>query len=130
MATGTIVTLLVIGFFAGMLSGFVGVGGGVIIVPALVYFMRLSQHEAIGTSLFILTLPVTLLGTMNFARSGHFNWRYGLIIASTFIIGGYVGSKLSLKLSPGIVKIVFGILMVYVAFNMIRSGINLYKNEE
>lgn len=130
MAASTIITLILIGFFAGTLSGFVGVGGGVIIVPSLVYFMRLSQHEAIGTSLFILTLPVVILGTMNYAKSGNFNWRYGLVIASTFVIGGYVGSKLSLKLSPAIVKIVFGILMIYVAFTMIRSGINLYKNEE
>ncbi|ASS50971.1 MAG: sulfite exporter TauE/SafE family protein [Bacteroidota bacterium] len=126
----TILILVLIGLFAGTLSGFIGVGGGIIIVPALVYFLGLTQHQATGTSLFILTLPVVILGTMNYAKTGNLNWRYGLVIASTFVIGGYIGSKLSLKISPAIVKIIFGFIMAYVAFTMIRSGFNLYKNEE
>ncbi|HLP56669.1 MAG TPA: sulfite exporter TauE/SafE family protein [Fluviicola sp.] len=126
----TILILVLIGLFAGTLSGFIGVGGGIIIVPALVYFLGLTQHQATGTSLFILTLPVVILGTMNYAKTGNLNWKYGLIIASTFVIGGYFGSKLSLKISPAIVKIIFGCIMAYVAFMMIRSGFNLYKNEE
>jgi uncharacterized membrane protein YfcA len=130
MPLETILILVTIGLFAGTLSGFIGVGGGVIIVPALVYFLGLTQHQATGTSLFILTLPVVILGTTNYAKTGNLNWRYGLVIASTFVIGGYIGSKLSLKISPAIVKIIFGFLMAYVAFTMIRSGFNLYKNEE
>jgi uncharacterized membrane protein YfcA len=130
MPLETILILVTIGLFAGTLSGFIGVGGGVIIVPALVYFLGLTQHQATGTSLFILTLPVVILGTMNYAKTGNLNWRYGLVIASTFVIGGYIGSKLSLKISPAIVKIIFGFIMAYVAFTMIRSGFNLYKNEE
>ena len=126
----TILILVLIGLFAGTLSGFIGVGGGIIIVTALVYFLGLTQHQATGTSLFILTLPVVILGTMNYAKTGNLNWRYGLVIASTFVIGGYIGSKLSLKISPAIVKIIFGFIMAYVAFTMIRSGFNLYKNEE
>lgn len=126
----TILILVLIGLFAGTLSGFIGVGGGIIIVPALVYFLGLTQHQATGTSLFILTLPVVILGTMNYAKTGNLNWRYGLVIASTFVIGGYIGSKLSLKISPALVKIIFGFIMAYVAFTMIRSGFNLYKNEE
>lgn len=129
MTTSTILILVLIGLFAGTLSGFVGIGGGIIIVPALVYFLALSQHEATGTSLFILTLPVVILGTMNYYKTGHVNWRYGLVIASTFVIGGYIGSKLSLKLSPGLVKIIFGVIMALVSFNLIRSGFNFYKNE-
>lgn len=130
MTIETIIILVLIGLFAGTLSGFMGVGGGIIIVPALVYFTGLTQHQATGTSLFILTLPVVILGTMNFAKSGNLNWKYGLVVASTFVIGGYIGSKLSLKLSPALVKIVFGFIMAYVAFMMIKSGFNLYKNEE
>lgn len=126
----TILILVLIGLFAGTLSGFIGVGGGIIIVPALVYFLGLTQHQATGTSLFILTLPVVILGTMNYAKTGNLNWKYGLVIASTFVIGGYIGSKLSLKISPALVKIIFGFIMAYVAFTMIRSGFNLYKNEE
>lgn len=130
MSYSTILILILIGLFAGTLSGFIGVGGGIIIVPALVYILGLTQHQATGTSLFILTLPVVILGTMNYYRTGNVNWRYGLVIASTFIIGGYFGSKLSLKISPALVKIIFGLIMAYVAFMMMKSGINAYRNEE
>jgi uncharacterized protein len=130
MTIGLIITLILIGFIAGGLSGFVGIGGGVVIVPALVYILGLSQHEAQGTSLLLMLPPIGILAVMNYYRAGHINWTYGAIIAGAFIAGGYVGSKLSLKLSPGIVKLSFGIIMAYVAFMMIRSGYNLLKNEQ
>ena len=130
MSLTTILILVLIGLFAGTLSGFIGVGGGIIIVPALVYFLGLTQHQATGTSLFILTFPVVILGTVNYYKTGNLNWRYGLIIASTFVVGGYIGSKLSLRLSPGLIKIVFGFIMLYAAFMMIRSGFNIYKDEQ
>lgn len=124
MTIQTILILISIGISAGVLSGFVGVGGGIIIVPALVFFAHLSQHEAQGTSLFILVMPVVFLAMMNYWKTDNVNWKYGLIVASAFIIGGYFGSKLSLRLSPGLVKLVFGIIMAIVSFKMISSGIN------
>jgi len=75
MTIQTIIILISIGLFAGVLSGLVGVGGGVIIVPALVYFLGLTQHQAIGTSLFILLLPVGILAVMNFSKTGNIHWR-------------------------------------------------------
>ncbi len=130
MTLQMVLILILIGFFAGTLSGFVGVGGGVIIVPALVFFMGLTQHQATGTSLFILSMPVVILGVMNYAKTGNVNWKFGLIIASTFVVGGFVGSKLSLKLNAGVVKIIFGIILAYVAFMMIRSGILAAKTND
>lgn len=129
MTFQTIFILILIGFFAGALSGFVGVGGGVIIVPALVFFMGLSQHAAQGTSLFVLSLPVVVLAVMNYWKSGQVNWQYGLIIATTFVIGGFVGSKLSLKLSSGMVKLIFGIIMAYISFKLVVSGFNSVRND-
>jgi len=129
MTLQIVLILVLIGFCAGILSGFIGVGGGVIIVPALVYFLHLTQHQATGTSLFILCMPVVALGVMNYAQKGNVHWTYGLIIASTFVIGGYFGSKLSLRLPQGWVKLIFGIIMAYVAFVMIRSGFNGIKND-
>lgn len=129
MTSTTIFILIAIGLFAGILSGFVGIGGGVIIVPALVYFMSMTQHQAQGTSLFVLLLPVGILAVMHYYRTDNVNWKYGLIIALTFVIGGYIGSKLSLRLSPGIVKLTFGLLMAYVSFKMILSGYNSISNE-
>jgi len=123
MTLQLILILVLIGLFAGTLSGFIGIGGGVIIVPALIYILGLTQHQATGTSLFILAMPVVFLGVINYAKTQNVNWTYGFIIASTFVIGGYFGSKLSLKTNPAIVKLIFGIIMIYVAIMMMRSGI-------
>ena len=121
MTNTTLLILLSIGLGAGMLSGFVGIGGGVIIVPALVFLLGLSQHEAQGTSLFVLVMPVVFLALTNYWKTGNVNWKYGLIIALAFVIGGYFGSKLSLKLSPQFVKLAFGLIMAYVSFQLIFS---------
>lgn len=127
MTNSTLLILLSIGLGAGMLSGFVGIGGGVVIVPALVFLLGLSQHEAQGTSLFVLVMPVVFLALTNYWKTGNVNWKYGLIIALAFVIGGYFGSKLSLKLSPQIVKLTFGLLMAYVSFQLIFSSIQEIK---
>ena len=130
MTTQTIFILITIGLLAGVLSGFVGVGGGIVIVPGLVYMLGFSQHQAQGTSLFILSMPVVILATMNYWKSGNVNWKFGLIIAATFILGGYFGSKLALKISPGLVKFLFGILMAYVSFRLIVSGYQSLSSDE
>jgi uncharacterized membrane protein YfcA len=127
MTNSTLLILLSIGLGAGILSGFVGIGGGVVIVPALVFLLGLSQHEAQGTSLFVLVMPVVFLALTNYWKTGNVNWKYGLIIAIAFIIGGFFGSKLSLKLSPQIVKLAFGLLMAYVSFQLIFSSIQEIK---
>lgn len=130
MAIQTIFILVLIGLFAGILSGFVGVGGGIIIVPALVFFLGLTQHQAQGTSLFVLSMPVVIFAVMNYWKSDNVNWKFGLIVASTFVVGAYLGSKLSLKLSPGMVKLVFGILLAYVSIRLIMSGYTALNSNE
>ena len=130
MTPQTILILAIIGIFAGILSGFVGVGGGVIIVPALVFFLGLSQHNAQGTSLFVLSMPVVILALINYWKSGNVEWKYGLVIAATFLIGGFIGSKLSLKLSPGLVKLIFGVFLAYVSFRLILSGYSSISSNE
>jgi uncharacterized membrane protein YfcA len=129
MTPTTIIILIIIGLIAGIISGFVGVGGGIVVVPALVYFMNLTQHEAQGTSLLLMLPPIGILAVMNYYKAGQLNIPYGIIIASTFIIGAYFGSKFSLKLSPGLVKLIFGIIMVYVSIKLIISGYNSISNE-
>lgn len=129
MTTQTILILVLIGILAGILSGFVGVGGGILIVPALVYFLGMSQHEAQGTSLFVLLLPVGVLAVINYSKSGLMDWKFGLIIALTFVVGGYIGSKLALKISPSVVKLIFGSIMAIVSIKLILSGFNGLSNE-
>lgn len=129
----TLVLLILIGLFAGAMSGFVGIGGGVIIVPALVYIIGLSQHEAQGTSLILMLPPIGILAVMNYYKAGQINsttiW-YGVIIAIAFILGGYFGSRISLKLNANVVKLVFGVLMLYISFRMIYGGLTNMRNEK
>ncbi|HMC98348.1 MAG TPA: sulfite exporter TauE/SafE family protein [Flavobacteriales bacterium] len=117
--TNTIVLLVIIGLAAGVLSGFVGVGGGILIVPALVYFMHFTQHQATGTSLAVLLLPAGILAVMNYYRSGNLDWKAALIIGGAFVIGGYFGSKWALTLSAETVKKVFGGVMLLAALKLI-----------
>jgi uncharacterized membrane protein YfcA len=130
MSIQTILLLTLIGLAAGMLSGLVGIGGGVVIVPALVFLLGLSQYQAQGTSLFMLSLPVLLLAVMNYWRSGNVNWRFGLVIASTFVVGAFLGSKLALRLPEAWVKLIFGLLMAYVSFQLILAGYTGIQEDE
>ena len=130
MTIQTILILAATGLMAGILSGFVGVGGGIIIVPSLVFLLGMSQHGAQGTSLFVLCLPVVFLALFNYWKEGQVNWKFGLIIAVTFLIGGFVGSKLSLKLSPSLVQIIFGLIMAYVSFRLLFAGFSTLSSDE
>ena len=127
MTIAQIIILLLIGILAGMLSGFIGVGGGVVVVPALVYFLSTSQHMAQGTSLAMMLPPVGILAVYNYHRAGNVEWKYAVILALTFLIGGYLGSKISLRLSPQVVKFSFGLLALYVSIRMLWvSGKELF----
>jgi uncharacterized protein len=130
MTIQTILILATTGLMAGILSGFVGVGGGIIIVPSLVFLLGMSQYSAQGTSLFVLCMPVVFLALFNYWKEGQVNWKFGLIIAITFLIGGFVGSKLSLKLSPSIVQIIFGLIMAYVSFRLLFVGFSTLSSDE
>lgn len=118
----TIIILCGIGLTAGILSGFVGIGGGIIIVPALIYMLGMTQHQAQGTSLFLMLPPIGVLAVYNYYQSGNINFWYGAIIAVLFVIGGYLGSKWSLKLDASVVRLIFGIIMLYVALKLLFSS--------
>jgi hypothetical protein len=113
----------VVGLLAGALSGFVGVGGGIIIVPAMIYFMNMNQMQAQGVSLALLMLPVGILGVMNYYKAGHIQFNYVLILAVGFVVGNYVGSKYAMRLPEHKIKFMFALLMLYVGGHMLwKSG--------
>jgi len=119
MDTQVILILLLVGLAAGMLSGMVGVGGGIIIVPCLVYFLGFSQKMAQGTSLGILLLPVGILGVMQFYKSGYIDLRVVAIIALAFIAGSYFGSKWALSMPQETIKKIFAVMMMIIAIKML-----------
>ena len=119
MIFSTFIVLIIIGLLAGMLSGFVGVGGGILMIPLLIIFLGLSQLEAQGTALVAMLPPIGILAAINYFKSGYVKWEYAVVIALTFVVGGYFGSKLSLSLNPEIVKKVFGVVMLFAAIKLI-----------
>ncbi|MDB9963791.1 sulfite exporter TauE/SafE family protein [Vicingaceae bacterium] len=120
MTVFTLIILICIGLLAGFLSGMIGIGGGIIIVPALVYLLGVSQQSAQGTSIALMLPPIGILAAMNYYKAGSLNVKYALIIAVTFIVGGYLGSKISLAyFSEAAMKKVFGIILMVVSIKMV-----------
>ncbi len=119
MSIQTVLIIILIGLAAGMLSGLVGVGGGIIIVPALVFFLGFSQHQAIGTSLGILLLPAGILAVMNYYKKGFIDLKVVLILFIGYVVGSYFGSKISLNVSQDALKKAFAIMLIITAVKML-----------
>ena len=98
----TIGGIIILGCIAGFLSGMVGIGGGIILVPALVIFFGLNQHTAQGTTLAMLSFPVSLVAAYSYHQKGQVDWRIALILCVGFIIGGYLGGKLVVTIPAAI----------------------------
>ena len=121
MSVSTFLILIIIGLLAGILSGLVGVGGGILMIPLLIIFLGLTQHQAQGTALFAMLPPIGILAAINYYKEGFVKWEYAIVIAFTFVIGGYLGSKLSLSLPPQTVRRIFGVIMLLGAIKLISS---------
>lgn len=125
MATQLIITALLIGLAAGVLSGLVGVGGGIIMVPALVFFLHYTQHQAQGTSLAVLTLPVVILASLYYYHQCQklgtpIDLKVVGLLCAGFIIGGYFGGKIALSIDQESLKKIFALILFYTAFKMLH----------
>lgn len=111
--------LALIGIGAGLLSGTMGVGGGVVIVPALVFLMGFSQHMAQGTSIAaIMLLPVGIISVVNYHKAGNVNFGYAAVISAFFLLGSYVSSKWAQGLDPHTIRKTFSVVLVLIAIKM------------
>lgn len=119
MTMTIILSLILIGLLAGVLSGLVGVGGGIIMVPLLVLLLGFNQHQAQGTSLTVLVVPVTALAVFNYYKEGYINWKYAAIIAVFFVVGSYFGSKLAVSIDQKMLKKIFAAILILVAGKML-----------
>jgi uncharacterized membrane protein YfcA len=114
-----ILLLIIIGLLAGLFSGLLGVGGGIVMIPLMVLALGFTQHEAQGTSLAVLAVPVTLIAAYNYYDAGHVNWKYAAVIAVTFVVGAYFGSKFAVSIDEGLLKKIFGFILIVVAIRLI-----------
>ncbi len=119
MSVNEIVILIIIGLSAGLVSGTLGVGGAIIIVPALVFFLSLSQHQAQGTSLAVLVFPVGILAFLNYYRHGYVNFKLALIMMVAFVVGSLLGSMIAVRINERLLRILFGILVIFLGIRMI-----------
>lgn len=110
-----VILALVIGFCAGALGGLFGIGGGILIVPALVFLVGFSQQKAQGTSLACLLAPIGLLAVINYHQKQMIDWKVAALIALGFLGGGLIGSKIALDLDPLTMKRSFACFLVVVA---------------
>lgn len=111
-------TFVVIGLLAGVLSGLFGIGGGVLIVPALVYFARMPIKMATGTSLGALLLPVGLLGAWAYHQNGNIDIKASLTVALGLFLGAFVGAKLTQGMSPQLLQRLFALFLAAMAVRM------------
>lgn len=118
-----LLVLIILGLLAGVFSGMFGIGGGVIMVPLMVFALGYTHHQAQGTSLAVLAVPVTFLAAYTYHKTGEhpINFKYAIIIAICFVVGGYFGSKLAVSISETLLKKLFSVLLVIVAIKMFFS---------
>ena len=119
MTFQTVLLLLLVGLLAGILGGLVGVGGGIIVVPALILILGFTQQQAQGTSLGLLLLPVGILAVWNYYQKGQIDIKVVLIMAVAFAIGGWLGSKIALSISQAALKKVFASVLVIIGLKML-----------
>jgi uncharacterized membrane protein YfcA len=118
----TTLLLLAIGLVAGVFAGMFGVGGGLIIVPALLFLLKVKEVEAIGTSLAALIPPVGLLGAAEYYRNGFINIRYAGLVAVGLFVGAYFGARIMISLPPEMVRRLYGVFLLAIAVRMLIMG--------
>jgi uncharacterized protein len=113
-----IVGLVLIGIIAGGLSGLIGIGGGVIMVPALVMILGFTQHQAQGTSLAVLCIPVAIAAAMHYYNEGHIDLKIVGLIAVGFVVGGYLGGKFAVDLPQDTLRKLFAVILLLLSLRM------------
>ncbi|MBU0534483.1 MAG: sulfite exporter TauE/SafE family protein [Candidatus Omnitrophica bacterium] len=114
-----ILLYIALGLFAGALSGVIGIGGGVIIVPALIFLFGLSQHQAQGTTLALLVPPIGILAAWTYYKHGYVDLKIASFICMGFFIGGLFGAKIATNLPSVVLEKVFGVALLLIALKMI-----------
>ena len=121
MSTSMVLILIVIGIITGIMAGMLGIGGAVIMIPALVYLLGISQQTAQGTSLAVMLPPIGVIAAYNYYKSGFVNIKFAIILAVFFLVGSYFGSKLAINIPQNVLKKIFGLLLLLVAAKMLFS---------
>ena len=119
-----VMRFILIGLVGGVASGFFGIGGGIVIVPALIYWAGFSQHRATGTSLAVLLPPIGIAAVIEYYRNGNVDFRAAFIIAAAMIVGGGVGAFVANRVAGPWLRLAFGVFVVilggYLVFGAVK----------
>jgi uncharacterized protein len=110
---------ITVGAFAGIVSGLIGIGGGIVVVPCLIYIFGFSQHSAQGTTLAMLIPPIGILAAFAYYKQGYVNPLAAVLLCLGFVLGGYFGAKIAIGFSEVILRKIFGICLLMIAGYMI-----------
>jgi len=121
MSVSMLLMLLLIGVVTGVMAGMLGIGGAIIMIPAMVFLLGFSQQMAQGTSLAVMLPPIGIFAAYNYWKAGHVNIIFALVLAVAFMIGSYFGSRIALQMPQTLLKRIFGILLLLVAAKMLLS---------
>jgi uncharacterized protein len=110
---------VLLGLVAGALSGIIGIGGGIIVVPALVFIFGMSQHNAQGTTLALLVPPIGILAAWTYYKAGYVDVKVAAFVAIGFIVGSLIGSRVATGISDVTLQRVFGVALLIIALKMI-----------
>jgi len=113
------VLYLLLGLLAGVISGLIGIGGGSFIIPALIVFFGMSQHQAQGTTLALMVPPIGLLAAWEYYKGGYVDLKVAALICIGFFIGGYFGAKIAIAVPERLLRRIFGIALLLISLDMI-----------
>lgn len=113
--------LALIGITAGVFSGLLGIGGGIIMIPALAFFLGYSQHMAQGTTLAAMVFPIGIFAAYEYYRNGQVNITAAVVIALTFVVGGWIGAKFAVRVDTDLLKKIFGVFLIMVGIKTLMG---------
>ncbi|ABA20681.1 conserved hypothetical protein [Trichormus variabilis ATCC 29413] len=118
----SILICLILGLVAGIVSGMTGIGGGIIILPALIFLLGFSQQQAQGTTLALLVPPIDLLAAWVYYKQGYVDIKVAALICLGFILGGWLGAKVGTDLPTGTLSKIFAVLMIISALKVLFTN--------
>ncbi len=114
-----IILCLVLGLTAGMCSGLLGIGGAVVMIPALMFMFGMGQHMAQGTTLALMVPPIGLLAAWTYYKGGYIDLKVAAFVALGFFVGGLLGAKFAINIDGILLKKIFGVFLLVIALKMI-----------
>jgi uncharacterized membrane protein YfcA len=121
--TGKIMTtdilIIMVGLIAGVISGLLGIGGAIFMIPMLVLILGMNQHVAQGSTLAMMLPPVTILAVMTYHKNGNLDWKIAGLLCLGFVFGSYFGAHFATAIHPAVLKKIFGVVLIIAAVKMI-----------